>query len=131
MFFLKISQTRFFPKKRSGSVLSLYSPLTSNKESEKSLEPYTGKRSKSLFSGQFGPEMPENRKTDIFSKNRALSLFSPYTALTSYKESEKSLEPFSGKRSKSLFSGQFGPEMPVRPNFLKNENFAEHAVFAE
>ncbi len=33
----------------------------------------------------------------IFSENRAVSLFYPYSALTSCKKSEKSLEPFSRK----------------------------------
>ena len=38
-FFLKISQTRFFPKNRTPSLLTLYGPLTSCKRSEKTLEP--------------------------------------------------------------------------------------------
>ena len=45
---------------------------------------------------------PEKQKTGTFPKNQAMSVFSPYSALTSCKESEISLEAFSGKRLKSL-----------------------------
>ncbi len=42
----------------------------------------------------FGDVLANISKLRFFSENQSLSLFSPYSALTSYKESEKSLEPF-------------------------------------
>ena len=67
-----------------------------------------------LVFGRFRVSGPKNRKTGFFGKNRAMSLFSPYSGLTSCKESEKSLEPFSGKRSKSLKNLVFGPFSGLR-----------------
>ena len=47
---------------------------------------------KTLILGRFGPEMPENRKTGFFPKNRALSVFIIYESLTSYQKSEKTYD---------------------------------------
>ena len=60
----------------------------------KSLEPFLSKMAKSLILGHFGYKSGKIAKTDFFSKNRALLLFSPYSALTSCAISKKSLEPF-------------------------------------
>ena len=50
---------------------------------------------KPSFLAHFRVSGPKKQKTGFFGKNRAMSLFSPYSGLTSCKESEKSLEPFS------------------------------------
>ena len=49
---------------------------------------------KPLFWANFDIIMLIMRKRVFFFKNPALLLFSPYSALTSYKKAEKSYEPF-------------------------------------
>ena len=50
------------------SLLSLYSPLTSCKKSEKSNEPDLRKSNKCLFLAHFGPVLPNLGQTGIFLK---------------------------------------------------------------
>ena len=58
----------------------------------KSAEPFLSKLTKSLILGHFGYKSAKIAKMRIFSKNRALLLFSPYSALTSCAISKKSAE---------------------------------------
>ena len=60
----------------------------------KSNEAFLSKLAKSLILGHFGYKSAKIAKMRFFSKNRALLLFSPYSALTSCTISKKSLEPF-------------------------------------
>ena len=52
------------------------------------------KSPKTSFLGHFGPKTSFNLILRLFSKNRALLNFCPYSALTSCKESKKCNEPF-------------------------------------
>ena len=83
---------------------------------------------KTSFLARFRVSGPKNRKTGFFGKNRAMSLFSPYSGLTSCKESEKSLEPFSRKRSKSLKNLVFGPFSGLRDRKPENRVFREQTA---
>ena len=55
---------------------------------------FSSKLAMSLILGHFGYKSAKIAKMRIFSKNRALLLFSPYSALTSCAISKKSMEPF-------------------------------------
>ena len=48
-----------------------------------------------IILGRFGTVRPDSRKTGVFGKNPALSVFIIYGPQTSCQKSEKSLEPFS------------------------------------
>ena len=84
---------RIFPDMRFSQAVSLYCPLTSHQKSEKSLARFSRKNSKTPFFVHFGhfwlKICPRGKKI----KKRFLSLFYPYTPLTSCTKSEKSLEP--------------------------------------
>ena len=68
-FWPDFSQTRNFPKNPVTSLLSLYSPLTSCKKSEKSNEPNLRKSKKCPFLHHFGPIWA---KYDFFQKSKHL-----------------------------------------------------------
>jgi hypothetical protein len=63
----------------------------------KNLRANSEKKSKNLILGHFGPVLPKFGQTGFFPKNRAPSLFSVYESLTSYRKSEKTLEPIPRK----------------------------------
>ena len=64
--------------------------------------------------GHFGTVWPKIRKTGFFGRNPAVSLFTPYSALTSCKKSEKSLEPFSSNMGITLLLGPFWAIRPLK-----------------
>ena len=99
---MNISKSSFF-KNLALSLFYLYSPLTSCKKSEKSLEPFLGKlryrptnqpNMKVCDFGLIWRPFREYLQNQEFSSKIRLSLFYLYSPLTSCKKSEKFLEPF-------------------------------------
>ena len=99
----KSRKTGFFGINPAGSTFFEYCPPTLGQKSGKSLEPFSRNfRFTFVFGpfgailGHFGTVWPKSRKTGIFWRNPAWSVFIIYGPQTSCQKSEKSLEPFSG-----------------------------------
>ena len=114
-------KTRFFGKNWTRSLLTPYSALTSCKKSEKSLEPFSSNMGITLLLGPFWAIRPlkynksaNSGKTRFFGKIMAAALLTLYSALTSCKKSEKSLEPFSSNMGITLLLGPFWAIRPLK-----------------
>ena len=79
--------------------------------------------------GHFGTVWPKIRKTGFFGRNPAVSLFTPYSALTSCKKSEKSLEPFSSNMGITLLLGPFWAIRPLKYHI--SAHFGKTGFFPE
>ena len=66
------------------------------------------------FWAYFEPKWANSGKTRFFGKNWTQSLLTPYSALTSCKKSEKSLEPFSSNMGITLLLGPFWALRPLK-----------------
>ena len=90
----KKGKTRFFPEKRSGSILSPYFHLPSCAKSEKNLcGNFQINWEKSVF-GSIWARFAQKRGNGNLSEKSGLSVFSPYGPLTPCKESEKLMNQF-------------------------------------
>ena len=103
--------------------LSLYSPLTSCKKSEKINEPFPRKQWKCLFLDQFAQFWAKRK---IFLKNPLRSFLRLYSPLTSCKKSEKTNEPFP-RKLKCLFLDQFWAK---RNFFVKNPSMSFLSLYS-
>ena len=106
-----LGQTTIFPKNPFKSLLSLYSPLTSCRKSEKTNDLILKNYRKSQFLGILGPFCPFLGQMRIFTKkwlhhHKHAMVF--YLYAKNYKKTEKINEPFPRKQWKCLFLDKFG-----------------------
>ena len=82
------------------------------------------------FWAYFEPKWANSGKTRFFGKNWTRSLLTPYSALTSCKKSEKSLEPFSSNMGITLLLGPFSVIFGPKGEISRTRIFSEKRLGA-